>query len=160
MWILLDMQFMFEFPIGWLATTDFLNLFTSKYEIEKSCLNRSLGSHLNLNAWPHSIPKPNNSDGNAVRSRDTSWDKSILSNLCVQQLLSWIESVIYLDRGHPQSTYTQKGRGGVKPNAWIAYKGGGWDHWMGWIYRKYLCIKGAQANWVWLRTMGEGGGVW
>ena len=159
MWILLDMQFMFEFPIGWLATTDFLNLFTSKYEIEKSSLNRSLGSHLNLNAWPHSIPKPNNSDGNAVRSRDTSWDKSILSNLCVQQLFSWIESVIYLDRGHPQSTYTQKGRGGVKPNAWIAYKGGGWNHWMGWIYRKYLCIKGAQANWVWLRTMGEGGGV-
>ena len=123
-WILLDMQFMFEFPIGWLATTDFLNLFTSKYEIEKSSLNRSLGSHLNLNAWPHSIPKPNNSDGNAVRSCDTSWDKSILSNLCVQQLFSWIESVIYLDRGHPQSTYTQKGRGGVKSNAYNCVQGG------------------------------------
>ena len=61
---------MFEFPIGWLATTDFLNLLTSKHEIEKPSLNRSLGSHLNPNTWSHSIPKPNNSDGNAVCSRD------------------------------------------------------------------------------------------
>ena len=36
----------------------------------------------------------------------------------------------------------------------IAYKGGGWVQGLG-----YICIKGAQANCVWLRTMGEGGGV-
>ena len=34
--------FMTKFPIGWLAATDFLNLFTSDYEIEKPSLNSSL----------------------------------------------------------------------------------------------------------------------
>ena len=62
-------EFMTEFPIGWLPTTDFLNLFTSEYEIEKPSLNNSLTSHLDPNTWSHSIPRPNNSGGNIVRGR-------------------------------------------------------------------------------------------
>ena len=62
--------FMTEFPMGWLATTDFLNLFTSEHEIEKPSLNSSLTSHLNPNKWSHSILRQNNSHGNAVRDRD------------------------------------------------------------------------------------------
>ena len=60
---------MTEFPIALLATTDFLNLFTSGYEIGKPSLNSSLTSHLDPNTWSHSIPRPNNSGGNAVRGR-------------------------------------------------------------------------------------------
>ena len=62
--------FMTELPIGWSTTTYFLNLFTPEHEIEKPSLSSSLVSHLNPNLWPHSIPRPNNGDGNAARSRD------------------------------------------------------------------------------------------
>ena len=53
--------FMTEFPIGWLATTDFYKHahFRIWNEPFKSEYTRS-----------HSIPRPNNSDGNAVRGRD------------------------------------------------------------------------------------------
>ena len=61
---------MTEFPIGWLATTDFLNLVTSEHEKEKPSFNSSLTSHLNPNTWSHSILRKNNSHGNAVRDRD------------------------------------------------------------------------------------------
>ena len=61
---------MTEFPIGSLATTDFLNLVTSEHEIKKPSLNSSLTSHLNPNTWSHSILRQNNSHGNAVRDRD------------------------------------------------------------------------------------------
>ena len=62
--------FMTEFPIGWLATTDFLNLFTSEYEIGKPKLNSSLTSYLDPNTWSHAIPRRNNSGVNAVCGRD------------------------------------------------------------------------------------------
>ena len=62
---------MTEFPMGWLATTDFLNLFTSEHEIEKPSLNSSLTSHLNPNALSHSTLRQNDSHGNAVRDRGT-----------------------------------------------------------------------------------------
>ena len=61
---------MTEFPIGWLATIDFLNLFNSEYEIEKPSLNSSFTCHLDPTTWLHSISRPNNSGGNAVRGHD------------------------------------------------------------------------------------------
>ena len=61
---------MTEFPIGWLAITDFLNLVTSEHEKEKPSFSSSLTSHLNPNAWSHSVLRKNNSHGNAVRDRD------------------------------------------------------------------------------------------
>ena len=83
-----------------------------------------------------------------------------MSKLCFQQLFSLIESVIYLDRGHPHThVRTHKGEGeGSSQMRTTAYKGeGGFKE--GGIYREYVCIKGAQANCVRLRTMGEGGGI-
>ena len=62
--------FVTEFPIGLLATTDFLNLVTSGHEIEKPSLNSSLTGHLYPNTWSHSILRQNNSHGNTVRDRD------------------------------------------------------------------------------------------